>query len=184
MVKTTIPQLAASFDLETFGLDPVYGRLLCAVIKPWQQETQLIRVNRAGSDDSALVEAIVKELNKYAILIAHNGLFYDVRMLNGRALQYGLPVLNPHHKLIDPCQIARKHLNLPRNSLDTIAKHMQLDEQKMHLDPSVWVRAALDHSEEDMLTLVERCESDTRVLEEIAARVLPLTRYIGPWGSA
>ena len=184
VAEKTIPQLACTFDLETWGLDPVYGRLLVAVIKPWQQDTMVFQQKVASSDDSAITKAVVEELNKYAILIAHNGMYFDVRFLNGRALQYGLPVINPNHKLIDPCQIARKHLNLPRNSLDAIAKHMQLDEQKMHIGPEVWVHAALDHDKEAMATLVERCESDVRVLEAIAARALPLTRSINAFGSA
>ena len=178
MTKAAVPQLACTFDLETFGLDPVFGRLLVGVVKPWHGPEKIFRVTRASADDSAIVEAIVEELSKYAILCAHNGMYYDVRFLNGRALAYDLPVLNPNHKLIDPCQIARKHLNLNRNSLDAIAVHMGLSEQKMHLDPIVWTRAAMDHSEEDMQTLVDRCSSDVRVLEEIAARVLPLTRSI------
>ena len=94
------------------------------------------------------------------------------------------PVISPEHKLIDPCQIARRQLNLPRNSLDSMAMLMQLEEQKMHLLPSVWVRAALDHDEEAMQTLMERCLSDVRVLEDLAAHVLPLTRNINPFGSA
>ena len=130
------------------------------------------------------MESIITELKKYSILIAHNGLYFDVRFLDGRALEYGLPVIGPNHKLIDPCQIARKHLNLRRNSLDAIAMHLKLNEQKMHLEPEVWVRAGLDNDEEAMETLVERCHSDVRVLEEIAARIFPLTRNINPWGSA
>ena len=38
MAGKVITGLAASFDLETFGLDPIYGRLLCGVVKPWGQE--------------------------------------------------------------------------------------------------------------------------------------------------
>jgi uncharacterized protein YprB with RNaseH-like and TPR domain len=185
MAGKIITGLAASFDLETFGLDPIYGRLLCGVVKPWGQEPKIFRIKRASSNDSKLIRELVDELDQYAILFAHNGLFYDRAMLNGRALHYGMPVLDPKaHRLYDPYLIAKRHLNCKRNSLDALATHFQLSEQKMHLSPEVWVKAALDHDEESMLTLVDRCVSDVVVLEELALRVMPLAGNITPNGSA
>lgn len=179
-----ITGLAASFDLESYGLDPVYGRLLVGVIKPWGQDPQVYRVVRASSDDSKLVAELVEELDKYAILFAHNGIFHDRAMLNARAISYDLPTLDVKGKLVDPYQVVKRQLNLRRNSLDALASFLKLTEQKMHLDPEVWVRAALDHSEADMKTLVERCISDCEVLEQLATRILPLVGNITPWGSA
>lgn len=184
MAGKKISGLAASFDLETFGLDPVYGRLLCGVVKPWGGEPRVFRVKRAGSDDSKLIVQLVEELSQYAVLFAHNGLFYDRAFLNGRALHFNLPILDTGAKLVDPYLIARKHLNMKRNSLDALAEHFQLPEQKMHLPPDVWVRAALDHDEGAMKTLVKRCVSDCVVLEQLATRVLALVGNITPWGSA
>ena len=179
-----MPKLAATFDIETTGLEAKFGRVVCAVIKPWGQEEELYHLDKIGSDDSQLVATIINELSQYAILIAHNGVMFDVRFLNGRAVAYGLPVISPFQKVMDPVWIARKHLNLERNSLDAIAQHLKLDEGKMHLAPEVWVRAALDDDEEAKELLYERCRSDVRILEIIAAEFLPLTRQIGPWGSA
>ena len=179
-----ITGLAASFDLESYGLDPVYGRLLCGVVKPWGEKPKVYRLAYACSDDSKLVTELVDELSQYAVLFAHNGLFYDRAMLNGRALAYGLPVLDSHAKMVDPYLVARKHLNMRRNSLDALAEHMHLDEQKMHLSPEVWVKGALDHDEKAMKTLVARCVSDCAVLEQLATRILPMVGNITPWGSA
>ena len=179
-----ITGLAASFDLESYGLDPVYGRLLCGVVKPWGQKPKVYRMPHAGSDDSKLVAELVDDLSQYAVLFAHNGLFYDRAMLNGRALAAGLPILDSHAKMVDPYLVARKHLNMRRNSLDALAGHMKLDEQKMHLSPEVWVKAAFDHDEKSMKILVARCISDCAVLEQLATRILPLVGNITPWGSA
>lgn len=184
MAGKKIVGLAASFDLETFGLDPVYGRLLCGVVKPWEGKPKVFRMSPVGSNDSTLVTSLVEELSKYSVLFAHNGLFFDRAMLNGRALAYNLPILDTTTKLIDPYLVARKHLNMRRNSLDALAEHMHLDEQKMHLSPEVWVKAALDHDEKAMKTLVSRCISDCDVLELLAKRVLSLVGNITPWGSA
>ena len=182
MAKVTTG-LAASFDIETFGLDPVYGRVLLGVVKPWGQEPKVFRMKRAANDDSKVVKELIEESENYAILFAHNGLFFDRAMLNGRALHHGLKTLSNKGKLVDPCLIARKHLNLRRNSLDSLAAHLELDEQKMHLAPEVWVKAVFDHDEKSMKILVERCISDCAVLEQLATVILPLVGNINPWGS-
>ena len=178
--------MAASFDLECYGLDPIYGRLLCGVIKPYgtSGEPQVYRMERASNDDSALVEVLVNELSKYSILIAHNGLWFDRAMINGRALAADLPLLDPKIKMIDPYQIARKHLNAKRNSLDALSTLLNLNEQKMHVDPSVWARVAFDHDESAFQIIIERCISDVRVLEDLTNHILPLMGNVTPWGSA
>ena len=176
--------LAASFDLECYGLDPIYGRLLCGVIKPWGQEPQIYRIRKASNNDSKLTATLVEELSKYSILFAHNGLWFDRAMLNGRAMAYDLPILDPKHKIVDPYQIARKHLNTRRNSLDALSNLLRLDEQKMHVDAEVWCKVAFDHDEEAFATIIERCISDVRVLEDLANRILPFIGNINPYGSA
>lgn len=177
--------LAASFDLECYGLDPVYGRLLCGVIKPFQYgEPQIYRIAVPGNDDSALTATLVEELSKYSILFAHNGLWFDRAMLNGRALAYGLPILDPKHKIVDPFQIARKHLNTKRNSLDALTNLCHIPESKMHVDAEMWCKVAFDHDEEAFKIIIERCVSDVRILEELAIRTLPFMGNINPFGSA
>ena len=176
-------QFVATFDLETYGLEPVFGRLLCGVIKPWGEEPKVFRVRKASADDSKLVTELVTELNRYNILIAHNGLYFDKQFLNGRALEFNQDIIDVNIKMIDPCIIARKNLNLKRNSLDAISEFLNLEERKMHVDSSVWVKAALDHHEESMQTIIERCISDVVVLEMLAQRVMKLTKSINSWGS-
>src|SRR5574341_1334361 len=115
-----IEGLCCSFDLEAFGLEPAYSVLMCGVVKPWGGKPKLFRQEVVGANDSELVGQLVEELNRYAILIAHNGLFFDRKMLNARALHWNLPILDPHGKFIDPCQVARRHLNMGRNSLEAL----------------------------------------------------------------
>lgn len=180
-------ELAVSYDLETFGLDPAYGRILCASVKPWNGELYTFTrdIGKTGSDDAKLVADVIEYLNQFSIHITFNGVFYDKKYLNGRALANGQDtVIGPSHKQIDPYQIARLHLNLKRNSLDAVSTLLNLSEGKMHLPPDVWVRAALDHDKAAYTTLIERCESDVRILEEVAKKALPMTRLINAFGSA
>ena len=141
-------------------------------------------MKKASSNDRPVVEPIIERLNEFSILIAHNGVHFDNKFLNTRALALDIRGLLPGIKIIDPCLIARKHLNLGRNTLDAIVTHLGLDEGKYHIPPEVWVKASHDHDREAMKILVERCKSDVRILERVAQRFLPLTRSINGWGSS
>ena len=180
-------EIGCTYDIETSGLDPTFGRVLCVSIKSWtSDEVTTFRQpkGRVGSNDYDVVRDSMIELEKYSQHVAHNGLFFDRAFLNGRALAWGLPLMTPDHKMIDPCLVARRHLNMKRNSLDAIATHLQLNEQKMHVDPSVWVRAGMDSDEDCMSIIVERCESDVRVLEMLFKQMLPLIKNVNGFGSA
>ena len=177
-------ELGASFDLETTNLDAAYGRILVASIKPWDKPVVSFAVDEASSNDYDVCAQTLDELNNYSVLIAHNGVLFDRAFLNARALANGLRPLNPNQKVIDPWMVAKRYMKMNRNSLDALTHHVGLDEGKMHLPPEVWVRAALDHDEEALITLVQRCESDVRILEELTRRMLYLTRTINAFGSA
>ena len=179
-------KLAATFDLETSGLEGAWGRLLVASIKPYDSDTITTftaRKARERSNDYDIVSETVDELRKYAILIAHNGKRFDIPFLNARALAHGLPLMPPTTKIIDPCTIGWKQLPGLRKSLDALAQHLKLEEGKMHVGPEVWVTAALDGNHASFDILEERCESDVRVLEKVAEAFAPLMRNVDAFGS-
>ena len=176
--------LICSYDIETTNLNAAWGRVLCVVVKPWGRKEEVFRMTRASSDDRRVVEAAIHRLNDFSVHIAHNGRNFDRPFLNGRATMLGIEGLKTGQKLIDPCVIARRHLRTGSNSLDALSQHFGLEEGKYHIPPEVWVKAALDHNREAMLTLVERCKSDCRVLEGVAKHLLPYVGNINAHGSA
>lgn len=187
---TETQQLAATFDIEATNLDPMFGIVLCVCVKPWGQPTKTFRLTdytprkRISSDDSGIVEAVNKELNKYAILIAHFGTLYDRKFLNGRALKHGVELLNPKAKMIDPWRVAKTHLNFKSNSLDSIAHFLGCIEEKTRLSGQVWMDAAINRDKECFEYIVTHCEKDVDVLEEVAAKLVPFLGNITAWGSA
>lgn len=67
-------------DLETTNLSADFGVILCGVIKPDGGNPIVFRADELNphwqerrSDDSHVVKAIVKELAKHDIWVAHNG---------------------------------------------------------------------------------------------------------------
>ena len=184
MAGKKISGLAAAFDLESYGLDPIWGMLLCGVVTPWGGQPKTFVLDPIGSDDSKLVTQLVNELSQYSILIAHNGVYHDRAFLNARALHWGLPILDPFAKMIDPLRLARRHLNCGRNSLDALAQYLSTPTQKLHLPPTAWQRVAFDHDPAAMDEIIVRCKADVQVLLEVCERVLGLVGTGNFWGSA
>ena len=177
----------ASFDIETSNLSANFGIVLCAVIQPWQGKQIVLRKDEfdgVNSDDSKLVGAVIQELNRYNVLIAHNGVRFDRPFLNTRAAKWGLEPLSPRGNFVDPVFLARKHLRMSYNGLDTIAKYLHTKHQKTPLDPDLWVTAVLDQNKESLDQIVHHCKNDVFVLEEITEKLIGFVGRINEWGSA
>jgi RNase H-like protein len=193
-ISTLTPPLRIGvFDLETWGLDRGWGVTLVGSMlihdgTAPSVQTFLLRDTapyQAGrrSDDSALGKTVLEKLYDCDILIAHNGARFDVPWLNSVALKFGMPRF-VSKKLIDPVQIARKRYRIGGNSLSSLADFLGLEEEKMPVPREVWRRALLDDDLASWRVLAERCESDVRLLNSVAARVVPDAGLIDYSGSA
>lgn len=171
------------FDLETWGLDRGWGVTMVASAMVHGDGptkfctfdlTETSKWPDKRSDDSELGAAILKVITGCHVAYAHNGLNFDIPWLNSVALKFGMPPLQI--KLIDPVQVARRKYRIGNNSLGAVADFLGLPEQKMPVSREVWRSALLDDDKASWAILRERCESDVRVLNEVASRV---TRDVG-----
>lgn len=184
------PIRVATFDIETTGLNAAFGRILCACVMTYDpQEIRTFRADeypswREGrrSDDHDITAELMAYLEEFDILIAHNGVKYDLPFLRTRALQYGLPPLQPM-KIVDPVLSARRQLRLQSNSLDSIAKHLDAPFQKTPLEPRVWARAMMDNDTDAMNLIVEHCIADVQVLDYVAHSMRGYIKTIDSIGS-
>lgn len=186
------PLKQAVFDLETWGLDRSWGVVMVGSIlvfgggQPKMHTFTLRETEGWGkgvrSNDAELVAKILSVLGECDLLIGHNSRWFDIPYLNSVALKFGMPRL--YKKLIDPVQIARRTYRLGSNSLSSVADFLGLEEKKMPVEVDVWRRALLDDDGGAWDTLKERCESDVRVLSEIAGRVTQDAGLIDYSGSA
>src|SRR5713226_7818533 len=143
------------FDLETTNLFADFGVILCGVVKPAQGDIKVFRADQLNpdwltrrSDDRDTVAAIVEELCKYDIWIAHNGNYFDVPFLRTRIAKWGMAPL-PATKLVDPLLVARNKLRMSWNSLEALAKFFNVN-SKTQVCGSLWLRAALDGCQDAM----------------------------------
>lgn len=176
------------FDLETSSLNADFGIVLCGVILPAGGEPIVFRGDKINkrwktqrSDDSATVAAIVAELEKYDIWIAHNAARFDVPFLRTRIAKHGMPPL-PGRKLLDPVMLARNKLRMSYNSLEKIAELLGCND-KTPVTGETWVRAALDGDRESMDYVVDHCVHDTLTLEKVVEALKAYSTALNTWGS-
>ncbi|MCI0628569.1 MAG: ribonuclease H-like domain-containing protein [Acidobacteria bacterium] len=178
------------FDLETSSLDAGFGIILCAVIKGSnQKKPTVLRADELNpewdtrrSDDSAIVMAIAEELDKYDVLVAHNGARFDIPYLRTRMARWKLGPF-PNKKLVDPLQLARNKFRLGRNSLAALGSLINAPE-KTPVDGQVWVKASLDGDRDAMKYICRHCVRDVEILELVLDAVKGYCGTINSWGSA
>lgn len=184
------PVRVAVLDIETSGLNAGFGVVLCAVVKLYgPDERKIFRADeyepwKTGqrANDAPLLRDILSCLEDADIIIAHNGLKFDLPFLRTRAVIHGLPPVN-FQKIIDPVQLARQHFRFAGNSLDSISKTIGTQEKKTPLSPEVWQRATLNGDADAMETIVTHCVADVDVLEEICWKLRGYIRTIDRAGS-
>lgn len=121
-------------------------------------------------DDLRLVKGLWSLIEETDIVIAHNGIKFDMRMINGRFLLHGLTPPSSY-QIIDTLRATRKSIALPSYKLDDIAAYLGF-EGKIKTDFTWWANfmngdpAAIDKMQ-------EYNDKDILVLEEVYLAIRP-----------
>ncbi|MFA5772889.1 MAG: ribonuclease H-like domain-containing protein [Thermoplasmata archaeon] len=179
------------FDLETSGFYADSSILLCCSVKGYKEDkVKTIRADQFNSwrknksHEKEMIEKIAYELDKYDILIAHNGQWFDKSYFNAKCMQYNIRPVLRFKKLIDPVQISRRHLRLGRNSLAAIIDYLEIPVKKTPIELHKWVKASHDGDIKSMNTICEHCAYDVITLEKVYSRLRLLIDKIDTRGSA
>lgn len=127
------------------------------------------------TDDSYLVQFAWDLMHDADLIVTHNGKQFDLKVLNTRLLYWGFPPL-PKIKHVDTKQILKTNLSLYSNSLDSAAKYLGLQQEKMHWSNKwgTWERIAFgEATKEDYKIMSVYCEQDVAVLRELYKSVHP-----------
>jgi uncharacterized protein YprB with RNaseH-like and TPR domain len=176
---TQTPLNIVGWDLECTSLSGMIGRILCCSFKPLDQPVYTMRADRRPYrgrdivDDSRLAAAIRDELERYDLLVSHNGKLFDSKFLAARLFKAGeRPRENRLH--VDTMWAVRSHLRIS-SKLANVEQFLELDETKTPISWDNWARAGA-FSKAGMDEVVRHCEADVRVLEGVYKRLVP---YIG-----
>jgi DNA polymerase III epsilon subunit-like protein len=130
---------------------------------------------------------ILECLSGFNILIAHNGVDFDMKFMNTKAIEHGFAPI-PGKMVIDPCKIARKYMRMHSNGLDALAMYLGTSTEKTTLIPSIWKAATLAFdpavNKPAMDYIVDHCVRDVVLLTEVYNKLNALISRVDAWGSA
>ena len=164
----------AIWDLETLGFGADYQRIVLCTIKPYRGKPITLIAKRFKDEKNLVIES-KRLLEKYQVLVAHNGKRFDKPFLETRLLYWGLPPLEPRHHVDTYLQLKFK-LRTSSKSQAALLSFLKLPQQKMGLAPDVWQRSVEDSGA--MKELIARNISDCDGLEAIYDRVKHLFKTI------
>jgi uncharacterized protein YprB with RNaseH-like and TPR domain len=168
------------FDLECTSLKPNVGRILCASFKPMGKDPYTFSAldrrffERDVYDDGKLALAIRNELEKYDIITGWNSKNFDVKFLNSRLIHAGhrTKKAQPH---IDGMWGFRSKASA-WSGLKAVQEYvLPGGVEKTRVVWEQWMRAlGWDKKlrEEAMAEIVEHCELDVVVLENVYRKLV------------
>lgn len=143
-----------------------------SVINAWDTDRWLKNVN----DDSALVEQARDLFLEADAVITHNGKRFDWKFFQTRLVKNGhapLPKI-PH---IDTCSLAKQHLFLFNNKLNTLGKFFLNDEKLENGGWDLWVKVH-DRDPDAMELMSKYCKKDVDLLNDVYKIVRPFSALI------
>ena len=121
-------------------------------------------------NDKRIVGSLLDLLNKADVVIAHNGMAFDIVKINARAIRWNLTPPSPYQQ-IDTLLIARKQFGFSSNKLEALARMFGIP-GKLDTNFKLWSecmkgnQTALDQME-------EYNRNDVVVLEEVYLKLRP-----------
>ena len=137
--------------------------------------TEVIYLENRTTDDTEIVADICSYLDECEFVIAHNGRRFDIPFIKARAVINHIPPPSPF-KVIDTLSIAKKEMKFKRNSLDFLAKALDVELRKMtdRKFPGfkLWWECLHDN-DEAWIEMKAYNIMDVEVLEQVYLRLRP-----------
>lgn len=177
-----------AWDLECSSLSGMVGRILCSGFKqimPPECRKSKVYILRGDdalynnpddlADDSKLAIATRDELEKYDVIVAHNGILFDRKFLNARLIKVDARPIKPMF-FVDTMWIVRTHMRAS-SKLDNVQKFLNLPDEKTDITWDNWQRG-LSGDKAAMDEIVKHNKQDLLVLEQAYWRLLPAMRTL------
>ena len=177
-------------DIETSPMEVFAWRLFKqtvlphSIIKDWamlswaakwlcESKVMSARATKRGAverDDRKMCEKLWPLLEEADIVIAHNGIKFDIKKINTRFIVNGLKPPSPY-MVIDTLKEARRHFAFSSNKLDYINETLGL-QRKLETDFDLW-RGCVNGDLRAIMAMEEYNRSDVTALEELYFMLRP-----------
>lgn len=156
--------------------------ILCFTAKELGQDVVLNVDARGGyckgfkaHTDIAVAEKLWELLDYADFIIAHNGKRFDNKKIRAKLKDLGFPPPSPY-KVIDTLSIARREFNFSSNKLDFLSQHFGFGGKQDTGGIQLWIDC-MNGDEEAWETMIQYCENDVCILEEIYLELRPWDSY-------
>jgi len=147
--------------------DIIKERAIICVSYKWLGSDEVVNIAwDKNQSDKKLLEQFIPIMNQADLLVAHNGDKFDMKFIKGRAFKHNLP-MHVNYVQFDTYKVARKKFDINSGKLDYIAKYLELSYHKIKVDMELWDRVILERSPEALDEMVEYCNRDVFVLEDV-----------------
>src|SRR5712664_3569620 len=126
------------FDIESTHLKADWATILCIGWKWYEDEKvnvpslmDYVGWKKDVTDDSKLLKDFHKILNEADMLVTYFGKGFDMKMLQSKFLEIGLPVL-PNTPHVDLFFTVKANMTLTRKSLDNVSRYLSLENEKSY----------------------------------------------------
>jgi hypothetical protein len=123
------------------------------------------------NDDKALMAEIHELLDGADIVVAHNGVRFDIKKINARLIFHGFKPPSPY-KVTDTVQGVRQAAGFSSNKLDWLSKQLGLGRKVQHAGFPLWLACA-DGNEKAWKTMKRYNTHDVRLLGELYTLLAP-----------
>lgn len=147
-------------------------KIICICYK-WQYEDKVHRlVWDKSQDDSKVVEKFIQVIKHADEIVAHNGDKFDMKELRTRALLTG-NLMFPVYRTLDTLKKAKQYFRFPSNKLDYLGQALHVGRKLDHEGMKMWIDICEHKSKEALNKMVEYCEQDVILLEDVYTAISP-----------
>jgi transposase-like protein len=117
-----------------------------------------------NKNDRRICSSLYKMIEQADVVIAHNGIRFDIRKINTRFILHGFQKPSTY-QVIDTLREAQRTFGFSSNTLNYLSK-LLIQKQKIQTDYSLWL-SCLKGDEEALNTMSTYCDHDVLLLEEV-----------------
>lgn len=126
--------------------------------------------HKKPDNDFNIVQSLWKLLDSADIVVAHNGINFDLAFANSRFAYHKLGMPSPF-KVVDTLKVAKKYFRFPANSLAELCHYFDV-ENKLETDFSLWT-GCLKGDVDSWEKMVDYNKRDITTLEDVYLRLRP-----------
>lgn len=131
-------------------------------------------------DHSRIVKSLWDLMKNFDITVSHNGINFDIPMINTFFLKQSLGLPN-RLRNIDTYQIAQREFRFESNSLDFICRELGLNSGKHETNQNLWIKC-YDGDSESLKYMYEYNKNDVLILEDVFDVFRPYARGLPNMG--